>query len=78
METKRNAFSIIINIGMFNAIDFIKLIIIGLIVISTVLYPVIVLIWEQTTIINIMNQMKNLFRRWAIYLHLTQISTYSM
>ena len=63
METKRNAFSIIINIGMFNEIDFIKLIIIGLIVISTILYPVIVLIWEQTTIINIMNQMKNLFRR---------------
>ena len=44
METKQNAFSIIINIGMFNAIDFIKLIIIGLIVISTILYPVIVLI----------------------------------
>ena len=63
METKRNAFSIIINIGIFNEIDFIKLIIIGLIVISTILYPVIVLIWEQTTIINIMNQMKNLFRR---------------
>ena len=78
METKRNAFSIIINIDMFNEIDFIKLIIIGLIVISTILYPVIVLIWEQTTIINIMNQMKNLFRRWAIYLYLTQISTYSM
>ena len=63
METKRNAFSIIINIGIFNEIDFIKLIIIGLIVISTILYPVIVLIWEQTTIINTMNQMKNLFRR---------------
>ena len=63
METKRNAFSIIINIGIFNEIDFIKLIIIGLIVISTILYPVIVLLWEQTTIINIMNQMKNLFRR---------------
>jgi hypothetical protein len=44
METKRNASSIIIDIGMFNEIDFIKLIIIGLIVISTVLYPVIVLI----------------------------------
>jgi hypothetical protein len=44
METKRNAFSIIINIAMFNEIDFIKLIIIGLIVISTILYPVIALI----------------------------------
>jgi len=44
METKRNAFSIIINIDIFNEIDFIKLIIIGLIVISTILYPVIVLI----------------------------------
>jgi len=44
METKRNAFSIIINISIFNEIDFIKLIINGLIVISTILYPVIVLI----------------------------------
>jgi hypothetical protein len=44
MKTKRNAFSIIINIGMFNEIDFLKLIIIGLIVISTILYHVIVLI----------------------------------
>ena len=49
MEIKRNAFSIIINIGMFNEMIFIKLIIIGLIVISTILYPVIALILEQTT-----------------------------
>lgn len=63
MEIKRSTFSIIINIGMFNEIDFIKLIIIRLIVISTILYlSVVILIWEQTTIINIMNQMKNLFR----------------
>lgn len=63
MEIKRSTFSIIINIGMFNEIDFIKLMVIGLIVISTILYlSVVILIWEQTTIINIMNQMKNLFR----------------
>lgn len=63
MEIKRSTFSIIMNIGMFNEIDFIKLIIIRLIVISTILYlSVVILIWEQTTIINIMNQMKNLFR----------------
>lgn len=63
MEIKRSTFSIIINIGMFNEIDLIKLIIIRLIVISTILYlSVVILIWEQTTIINIMNQMKNLFR----------------
>ena len=64
METKRSTFSIIINISMFNKTDFIKLMINGLIVISTILYlSVVILIWEQTTIINIMNQMKNLFRR---------------
>ena len=63
MEIKRRTFSIIINIGMFNEIDFIQLMIIGLIVISTILYlSVVILIWERTTIINIMNQMKNLFR----------------
>ena len=44
METKRNACSIIINIDMFNEIDFIKLIMNGLIVIFTILYHVIVLI----------------------------------
>ena len=64
LETKRSTFSIIINISMFNKTDFIKLMINGLIVISTILYlSVVILIWEQTTIINIMNQMKNLFRR---------------
>ena len=44
MEIKLNAFSIIINISMFNEMNFIKLIIIGLIVISSILYPIIALI----------------------------------
>ena len=44
MEIKRSTFSIIINIGMFNEIDFIKLMIIGLIVISTILYLSVVIL----------------------------------
>lgn len=44
MEIKRRTFSIIINIGMFNEIDFIQLMIIGLIVISTILYLSVVIL----------------------------------
>lgn len=44
MEIKRSTFSIIINIGMLNEIDFIKLIIIRLIVISTILYLSVVIL----------------------------------